>query len=92
MNAVSKFFLACLILVGVSFEVRMLREFRQARRGRRFYPIGLTFCCFMQAMSAYPVWGIYTRSMPVAITASILSAFGCFAVAYGIAANRGSRT
>jgi hypothetical protein len=74
-------FLLSLIALAVFFQVGMWRELRQGN-GRAFYPLGLTFCCVMEALCLHNLLTVYSAGF--AIYGSILGALACVAAAYAI--------
>lgn len=76
-------FLLSLIALAVFFQIGMWHELRQGR-GRTFYPLGLTFCCVMEALCFHNLLSVYARSAAFAISGSMVGALACVAAAYGI--------
>lgn len=77
-------FLLSLIALAVFFQVGMWRELRQGR-GRVFYPLGLTFCCVMEALCLRNLLSVYAQSAGFAIYGSVFGALACVAAAYVVA-------
>jgi ABC-type spermidine/putrescine transport system permease subunit II len=83
-------FLLSLIALALFFQIGMWRELRQGR-GRSFYPLGLTFCCVMEALCFHNLLSVYAQSVALAISGSIFGALACVAAAYGMARIRDGR-